>query len=415
MFCMTLEKTGKDQVEQQEWHALKPEEVLSHLKVEGNGLTTEEAKRRLEYYGPNQLKEAPRPGFLQMLWEQLNNFVVILLIVASVISALLGDYVEAAAIMSIVVLNSILGIIQERRAEEALAALKKLAAPDAQVVRDGHRVSVPSYELVPGDLVFLEAGNFVPADIRLLEAVNLRVEEASLTGESLAVQKNAATVLDKNVALGDRKNTAFMGTVVSYGRGRGVVTNTGMHTQLGLIATMLQSVETEETPLQRRLDQLGKTLSIGALILVAVVFIAALFNYTDVGELSNGLFAYLKDYAAEITEVFIIAISLAIAAVPEGLPAVVTISLALGMREMINRHALIRKLSSVETLGSATVICSDKTGTLTQNEMTVTRLWADGQFVDVTGTGYAPQGGFQVDDQEVDINAYPAVQTVLWL
>ncbi len=412
---MTLEDTGKAGVEQQEWHALTPEEVLSHLKVEGNGLTSQEAKKRLEYYGPNQLNEAPRPSFWQMLWEQLNNFVVILLIVASVISALLGDYVEAGAIMAIVVLNSILGIVQERRAEEALAALKKLAAPDAQVMRDGHRLSVPSYNLVPGDLVFLETGNFVPADIRLLEAVNLRMEEASLTGESLAVQKNAASVLEEDVPLGDRKNTAFMGTVVSYGRGRGVVTSTGMHTQLGLIATMLQSVEAEETPLQRRLDQLGKTLSVAALFLVAVVFIVALINYTDISMLFSDPLAYFKEYVTEITDVFIIAISLAIAAVPEGLPAVVTISLALGMREMIKRHALIRKLSSVETLGSATVICSDKTGTLTQNEMTVTRLWADGQFVDVTGTGYVPQGEFQVDGKTVDIDGYPAIQTVLWL
>ena len=256
---MALEKTGRVKVPQREWHALKTEEVLNHLEVQGNGLTSEEVKRRLEHYGPNQLKEAPRPTFLQMLWEQLNNFVVILLIVASLISALLGDYVEAAAIMAIVVLNAILGIVQERRAEEALAALKKLAAPDAQVIRDGHRISIPSYELVPGDLVFIESGNFVPADIRLLEAINLRVEEASLTGESLPVQKNAATVLEKNVPLGDRKNTAFMGTLVSYGRGRGVVTSTGMYTQLGLIATLLQNVETEETPLQRRLDQLGRS------------------------------------------------------------------------------------------------------------------------------------------------------------
>src|ERR1044071_5599256 len=262
-----------------------------------------------------------------MLWEQLNNFVVILLIVASVISAVLGDYVEAGAIMAIVVLNSVLGIVQERRAEEALAALKKLAAPDAQVMRDGHKISVPSYDLVPGDLVFLEAGNFVPADIRLLEAVNLRVEEASLTGESLAVQKNAATVLEKNVPLGDRKNTAFMGTLVSYGRGRGVVTSTGMHTQLGLIASMLQNVEAEETPLQRRLDQLGKMLRIAALILEAIVFIVALVNNTVIGEMFISPWAYLQKYLEEITETFIIAISLAIAAVPEGLPAVVTISL----------------------------------------------------------------------------------------
>src|SRR5215216_5974010 len=414
MFVMSLENNG-NVVHEHEWHALDAQEVLSHLKVRGNGLTSEEAKKRLEHYGPNQLKEATRPTFLQMLREQLNNFVVILLIVASVVSALLGDYVEASAIMAIVVLNAILGIVQERRAEEALAALKKLAAPDAQVMRDGRRVSVPAYELVPGDLVFLEAGNFIPADIRLLEAVNLRIEEASLTGESLAVQKNAATVLDKNVPLGDRKNTAFMGTVVSYGRGRGLVTSTGMHTQLGLIASMLQNVEVEDTPLQRRLDQLGKSLSVAALFLVTIVFIVALINSTNINELFASPLAYFKEYVAEITEVFIISISLAIAAVPEGLPAVVTISLALGMREMIKRHALIRKLSSVETLGSATVICSDKTGTLTQNEMTVTRLWVDGQFIQVTGTGYAPKGDFLVHGKTVDIPKYPAILTALWL
>jgi len=398
-----------------EWHALKAEAVLQHLEVQHDGLSSEEVEKRLQHYGPNQLNEARRPGFLALLWAQLNNFVVILLIVASIISALLGDYVEAAAIMAIVVLNSVLGIVQEQRAEQALAALKKLAAPDARVIRDGAHISVPAYNLVPGDIVFLEAGNFIPADLRLLEAVNLRVEEASLTGESLPVQKNAATVLDKNVPLGDRKNTAFMGTLVNYGRGRGVVTSTGMHTQLGLIATMLQSVDTEETPLQRRLDQLGRSLSIGSLILVAVVFVVALINQTNIGELFTSPLAYFKEFAQQITDVFIIAISLAIAAVPEGLPAVVTISLALGMREMIQRHALIRKLSSVETLGSATVICSDKTGTLTQNEMTVTRVWADNQFINVTGTGYAPNGEFQIDGAKVDVKKYPAILSTLWL
>ncbi len=404
-----------EETTEQEWHALSADDVLDHLKVHDEGLTTAEVEKRLAHYGPNQLNEAPRPSFLVILWAQLNSFVVILLIVASVISALLGDYVEAAAIMAIVVLNAALGIVQEQRAEQALAALKKLAAPDAQVIRDGARTSVPSYNLVPGDIVFLEAGNFIPADLRLLEAVNLRVEEASLTGESLPVQKNAVTVLEKNVPLGDRKNTAFMGTLVNYGRGRGVVTSTGMHTQLGLIATMLQNVETEETPLQRRLDQLGRSLSIGSLILVAVVFIVALFNYTEIGGLFSAPLEYLKEFAAEITEVFIIAISLAIAAVPEGLPAVVTISLALGMREMVQRHALIRKLSSVETLGSATTICSDKTGTLTQNEMTVTRVWADNQFIHVTGTGYAPNGEFQVDGKKINADEYPAILSTLWL
>ncbi|MBN2387656.1 MAG: cation-translocating P-type ATPase [Anaerolineales bacterium] len=410
----------------EEWHALPVESVLEHLQVQENGLTSEEAAKRLAHYGPNQLGEAPRPGFLKMLWDQINSFVVWLLIVAALISGIIGwneyrhsgetaEFIEAGAILAIVVLNAGLGIIQERRAEEALAALKKLAAPEAQVLRDGHRIMVSSPELVPGDIVFLEAGNFIPADVRLLEAVNLRVEEASLTGESLPVQKNAASVLKKNVPLGDRRNTAFMGTTVAYGRGRGVVTGTGMRTQLGLIAEMLSGVDVEETPLQRRLDQLGRILSIGSLILVAVVFIVALINYTVIGGLFSGPLEYFRTYAREITEVFIIAISLAIAAVPEGLPAVVTISLALGMREMVNRHALIRRLSSVETLGSATVICSDKTGTLTQNEMTVTRLWADGEFVEVSGSGYTPQGEFRVDGKTVDLTKYPAVLTALWL
>jgi len=397
------------------WHALPPGEVLNRLDVQEQGLTSEEAAKRLAHYGQNQLQEAPRPTFWYMLWEQLNNFVVILLIVASVISALLGDYIEAAAIMAIVVLNSVLGIVQEQRAEEALAALKRLAAPDAQVMRDGRRQSLPARNLVPGDIVYLEAGNYVPADVRLLEMMNLKVEEAALTGESVPVQKVDDVVVDSDASLGDRKNSAFMGTLISYGRGKGVVVGTGMSTQLGLIATMLQGVETEETPLQRRLDQLGKSLSIASLILVAVVFIVALINYTDIGNLFTGPLAYFQEYAAEITEVFIIAISLAIAAVPEGLPAVVTISLALGMREMIRRHALIRKLSSVETLGSATVICSDKTGTLTQNEMTVTHISIHTKDIHVTGSGYAPKGEFQIDDKPVNLQDYPAATTALWV
>jgi Ca2+-transporting ATPase len=256
---------------------------------------------------------------------------------------------------------------------------------------------VPAANLVPGDIVLLEAGNFVPADLRLVEAVNLRAEEAALTGESVPVQKNAQLVLDSNASLGDRRNTTFMGTVIAYGRGTGVVTSTGMHTQLGMIATMLQSVVEEETPLQKRLDQLGKTLGWAALAICGVIFLAGLLQGGDPLEL------------------FMIAVSLAIAAVPEGLPAIVTISLALGMREMIRHHALIRRLSSVETLGSATVICSDKTGTLTQNEMTVTRIWVDGKFVEVTGQGYVPTGEFVVDGKVTDLAQYPAVRTALWV
>jgi Ca2+-transporting ATPase len=322
---------------------------------------------------------------------------VILLIIAAVISALLGDYVEAGAIIAIVILNAVLGIIQERRAEQALAALQELAAPEANIVRDGRRITVQAHKIVPGDIVFLEAGNYVPADVRLIDAINLRIDEAALTGESVPAKKDARTVLQPNIPLGDRKNTAFMGTVVTYGRGKGIVVSTGMSTQIGLIAEMLQAVEQEQTPLQRRLDQLGKVLGWAALAVCALVFAIGWMRGTPP------------------LEMFIIAVSLAIAAVPEGLPAVVTISLALGMREMIQRNALIRRLSSVETLGSATVICSDKTGTLTQNEMTVTRIAADGEIINVSGSGYNPNGEFFKDEKPVDLKDYPAILTALWV
>jgi Ca2+-transporting ATPase len=410
--------SSPDPIENHAWHTLSAQEVLEHLKVQENGLTSAEAARRREHYGPNQLSEAKRPGFLKLLWEQFNNFIVMLLLVSAVVSAFLGEWIDAAAIMLIVLLNAILGIIQERRAEEALAALKKLAAPEAHLLRDGKRVTVSTRDLVPGDIVFLEAGNHIPADVRLLEAVNLQVEEAALTGESLPVQKNAAMKLEKNIPLGDRKNTAFMGTTVTYGRGRGVVVGTGMRSQLGLIARMLEGVDQEETPLQRRLDQLGKTLGIGTLVICGLVFVLAVLRSTDLGLLTapgSGIVAYLGAAKKQIVDTFMLAVGLAIAAVPEGLPAVVTITLALGMREMIHRHALIRRLSSVETLGSATVICSDKTGTLTQNEMTVTRLWVDGDFVDVTGSGYSRRGEFMRNGKRVNLNRYPGITTALWV
>lgn len=374
------------------------EESLRSLEVDPiKGLSDAEAAIRLEKHGHNQLVEAPRISFLQMVIGQLKSFVVILLIAASIISALLGDWVEAIAILLIVVLNAVLGVIQESRAEEALASLKKMASPEAHIIRDGHRKSIPASDVVPGDIVFLEAGNYIPADLRLLEAVNLRIEEAALTGESFPVQKNASTILNGEVPLGDMTNCAFMGTLVSYGRGFGVVTATGMSTQLGEIATMLQAVENEETPLQKRLDQLGKTLGYAALGICAVVFVS--------GWIQGG----------DPLELFMIAVSLAIAAVPEGLPAIVTISLALGMREMVRRHALIRRLASVETLGSATVICTDKTGTLTQNEMTVTNLWVDGKMFTITGSGYDTEGKFLLNDAEVDLSQYPGAKTALWV
>lgn len=389
---------GTQKKEIQNWHSLASDEVLAALNsLAESGLSEQEAARRLQEHGPNQLKEAPPTTFLQLLWGQFNNFVVILLVVAALISAVLGDYIESAAILAIVVLNAALGVIQERRAEQALAALSKLAAPEAHILRDSSRRTIPASQLVPGDVVLLEAGNYVPADVRLLDAVNLRIEEAALTGESVPVQKDASMRLESEIPLGDRKNTAFMGTLINYGRGKGVVVATGMHTQIGLIAEMLQAVEQEPTPLQRRLDKLGKTLGIAAMILCGLVFVIGLLRGFDP------------------LDMFMIAVSLAIAAVPEGLPAVVTISLALGMREMIKRNALIRRLSSVETLGSTTVICSDKTGTLTQNEMTATRMWVARKFFEISGGGYHPEGDFELDGSQVDIADYPAALTALWI
>ncbi|MEJ2550111.1 MAG: HAD-IC family P-type ATPase, partial [Anaerolineales bacterium] len=380
------------------WHALEADEVVHALETSPkSGLTSEEAKQRLEEYGPNELSEQPGTTLWQMALEQFNNFIVIILLVAVVISALLGDYIEAAAILIIVILNALLGIVQERRAEEALAALRRLAAPEAHVIRDGHHQTVSARELVPGDVVLLDSGNYVPADLRLVETVNLKIEEAALTGESVPVQKDARVVLTMDVSLGDRRNTAFSGTLVSYGRGRGIVVNTGMRTQLGMIAAMLQAVKEEPTPLQRRLDQLGKVLGWAALVICGIVFAVGWMRGVDP------------------LEMFLVAVSLAVAAVPEGLPAVVTITLALGMREMIAKHALIRKLSSVETLGSTTVICSDKTGTLTQNQMTVTRLWVDGVNFGITGGGYEPVGDFIVDGKTVALKDYPASTTALWV
>ncbi len=377
--------------------ALEPEKALHVLATSRQGLNQKEAQIRLRRYGPNQLAETPPPPWWQKLWAQFNSFVVWLLIVAAIISAALGDWLEAAAIMAIVLLNAILGLVQESRAEQALAKLRQMAAPEAHVVRDGRRQVIPAREVVPGDIVLLEAGNYVPADVRLLESVNLRIDESALTGESKPVTKDAQVVIRDQVPIGDQRNMAFMGTLVTYGRGRGVVVSTGMRTQLGLIAKMLQSVEAEATPLQKRLDQLGRTLGWGALTVCGLVFAVG----------------WLRGF--DPLEMFLIAVSLAIAAVPEGLPAVVTISLALGMREMVKRHALIRRLASVETLGSTTVICSDKTGTITQNEMTVTHLWVDGETFEITGQGYDPHGEFLRQGKAVHLDDYPAALTALWI
>jgi len=378
------------------WHAKPIEHLIHELETNGEkGLRQEEAQKRLEQHGRNELMERPRPGFLTLLLRQFNNFLVWILISAAGVSLMMGEFIDAAAILVIVGLNAIVGVAQESKAEQALAALKKMAAPNAQVLRDGHQVVIPSRDLVPGDLVRIEAGNYIPADLRLVESINLKVEEASLTGESVPVDKEAQVILDKQIPLGDRRNLTFMGTVITYGRGKGIVTATGMRTQIGLIAEMLQYEKEEATPLQKKLDQLGKVLGIACLGICTVIFVYGLLRDTDFGTLfTQGWSAYFIAAKEDVIGLFMTAVSLAIAAVPEGLPAVVTICLALGMQRMIRRHALIRKLPAVETLGCATVICSDKTGTLTQNEMTVVQGWTGRKGFRVTGEGYHPKGQY---------------------
>jgi Ca2+-transporting ATPase len=397
------------------WHSRPVDDVAKGLETDLDaGLTSDEAKARLERYGLNELAETPRPGFWQLLLRQFRDFVVVMLIVAAAVSFMLGETVEAGAILAIVILNAVLGVIQENKAEEALAALKKMAAPDARVIRDGHRVSIPARELVPGDVVFLDAGSYVPADLRLIRSANLKIDEASLTGESVPVEKSANAPLAPDVPLGDRRNCAFMGTTVTYGRGAGIVVESGMQTQIGLIAELIQSYEEEPTPLQRRLDQLGRWLGWGTLAISGIVFIEALIQDTNLSLVTRqGLGSYLVETQQHIIDLFIVAVSLAVAAVPEGLPAVVTIVLALGMQEMVRRHALIRRLPAVETLGSATVICSDKTGTLTQNEMTAVRLYVANVRLDVSGEGYQPNGRFTDSGDPADPHDYPEMLALL--
>ncbi|MBN1564298.1 MAG: cation-translocating P-type ATPase [Anaerolineae bacterium] len=387
------------------WHAMPLPDVLDALETDAEqGLSEQEATARLTKYGPNALREQPRPTFWARLLSQFQSFVIYILIFAAILSAALGDWVEAAAITAIVILNAALGVVQEGKAEEALAALKRLASPDATVIRGGRQQSVPASEIVPGDVVVLEAGNYIPADIRLIDAVNLKVDEASLTGESVPVDKRADITVAKDAIIGDRKNMAYMSTTATYGRGKAVIVNTGMQTEIGKIADMIQSTGEEETPLQRRLDELGRTLSIAALaicLLVGVVIFAR--------EMTSGDFTVVD----ALTESLMTAVALAIAAVPEGLPAIVTINLAIGMREMIQRNALIRRLASVETLGSASAICSDKTGTLTQNQMTAVKLYVDGQELDITGQGYQPEGTFHQNGTIYTPGSLPHVSELL--
>ena len=357
------------------WHTIEVSEVIASLNSGSSGLSREEAKLRLAKFGPNELTERHKVSPWSIFGEQFKNFLIIILLIAAILSGILGEVADAIVIFVIVLFAAILGFVQEYRAEQAMAALKRMASPVATVIRDGEEIDIPSRELVPGDIILLQTGDSTPADSRIIEAVNLKLSEASLTGESEPVDKTMDSLPDAS-GVGDRKNMVYMGTSVVYGRGSAVVTATGMATEFGKIATMLQDVEEEKTPLQVNLDRVGKWIALLALVLTsALAVVGVLRGHT-------------------IIEMFIWGVSLAVAAVPEALPAVVTISLAIGVQRMVKRHALVRKLNAVETLGSTTVICSDKTGTLTQNQMTVKQLFTDDKLIEVSGTGYEPKGGF---------------------
>jgi Ca2+-transporting ATPase len=372
-------RTVNDSNEEASWHSLDVQEVFVRLRTTAKGLESAEAARRLGTYGPNELQALERASPWRSLAAQFKNVLVVILLVATLISGLLGHGLEAMVIAAIVFFAVLLGFVQEYRAERALDALREMAAPAGHVLRDGKEAVVPAREVVPGDIVLLRPGDRVPADARLTEAVNLAVDEAALTGESAAVAKSSDRLDSASPGLGDRLNMVYAGTVVTYGRGQAVVTATGMSTEFGRITKLVQTVDAGRTPLQENLDRLGATLGKAALVVVALV-------------VGLGLWRGLPPL-----EMFIFGIALAVAVVPEALPAVVTISLAIGVRRMVARQALVRRLLAVETLGSTSVICSDKTGTLTRNEMTVRRIATPDAVVEVSGVGYEPSGEFLAD------------------
>ena len=375
------------------WHTLAADAVMAALGTTPGGLTAAEAARRLSAHGPNELGAHKSVSAWETFAAQFKNVLILILLSATVVSGFLGHTLEATVITIIVLFAVLLGFIQEHRAGRALEALRKMAAPTARAVRDGEEVVVAARELVPGDAIVIRTGDRVPADARLLESINLTVDESALTGESVAVEKVSAALSEAELPLGDRHNMVYAGTIAAYGRGRAVVAATGMATEFGQIARMVQSVEAGRTPLQENLDRLGGALGKAALVVVAIVVAVGL---------ARGL---------PPIEMFMFGIALAVAVVPEALPAVVTISLAIGVRRMVKRQALVRRLPIVETLGSTSVICSDKTGTLTKNEMTVRQLCVDRQLLEVSGTGYEPKGELLLDGQAVAPT--PAVQLLL--
>jgi Ca2+-transporting ATPase len=373
---------------------MKSGEVLAALRTGPGGLCREERERRMAESGPNELEERKRATPLRIFLGQFDDVFVIMLLVAAGIAFLVGETVDAVTIAAIVSFNAIVGFIQEYRSEKAFEAMKRMTAPRARVLRDGAEAVVPARELVPGDILLLEEGDRVAADARLLEAIGLKTVEAALTGESEQVEKTADAV-DRNAPVAERRNSLFMATHVASGRGKAVVTSTGMRTEFGKIAGMVQALGEEETPLKRKLERFARKLGIFVLLVSALIFALELYKVLFDGT------PFGDGTMKRIIEAFETSLALAVSAVPEGLPAVVTVSLALGARELARRNAIIRNLSSAETLGAVTVICSDKTGTLTKGEMTVRRIYAGGRMVDVTGAGYEPRGEFLHDGSPI--------------
>ena len=371
------------------WHVMGIEGVLSSLGTVLEGLTQQEARNRLEKYGPNELVEKEKISPLKMFIDQFRNFLIIVLLAATVVSAFIGEWLDAVVIFAIVIACAILGLYQEYKAEKAVEALKKIAALTALVIREGEEVEIPANEIVPGDIVVLRTGDKIPADCRLIQEMNLRVDEAPLTGESKLVRKLVRPLDKSDAAVADRKNMLYTATVVTYGHGKGVVTSTGMNTEFGKIAKMIQETEEEETPLKKRLDVIGKWLGTFSLIICGVAATVGI----------------IKGHG--VLEMFIWGVSLAVAAVPESLPAVVTGALSIGVSRMAKKNAIVRRLPAVETLGCTTVICSDKTGTLTKNEMTVRRIYTNGKMVEVTGVGFQPEGEYLIDGNRVDAKEDP--------
>ncbi len=379
-------KTIAIKQEHKDWHTFSIEKTYQELNSSITGLSQEEARIRLTTYGPNELGGEQKESAILLLLGQFKSMLIIILLIAACISYYSGDILEAFAIITIVLLAGVLGFIQEFQAGKAIESLKKMASPRAHVIRDDEESEINSSDLVPGDIMLLKTGDKIAADARIIEARNLRIEESSLTGESIAVEKNITTIESSLAALGDRLNLVFMGTSISYGRGKAIVVATGHASEFGKIAYLLQNTENRKTPLQNNLNELGKKLGVFSIVLAIGMALIGVWR------------------GQEIAKMFTWGVALAVAVIPEALPAVVTISLALGVRRMVKRKALVRKLTAVETLGATNIICSDKTGTLTQDAMTIRKIFAAGKTIDVTGGGYKPKGEFQIEGKTINPN-----------